>query len=191
MVTFLFQYVFFGLGLFCLFGIIFSFIILFRLLRMFRSIKFINKMFAVLFLVNSIASLVTFRWLFEIGFRNFPAENMHSSSKPSDGLVRACRSFIIALFAGQVTLVAGNSGILFCRFIYVRHATGLVEGGEGLFHRLVTVLVTCFTLQFNFIFPISGLIKYYDTYPLNMLKASISQEKNSLAYSFNAELRSI
>ena len=116
LLTFLFQYVFFGLGLFCLFGVIFSFIILFRLLRMFRSIKFINKMFAVLFLVNSIASLLTFRWLFEIGFRNFPAENMHSSSKPSDGLVRACRSFIIALFAGQVTLVAGNSGILFCSY---------------------------------------------------------------------------
>ena len=136
---------------------------------MFKNTKFINKMFTVLFLSNSLASLFTFKWLFEIAYLNLTSDNIAPSS---DRVLKACSFFTIMLFSSQIVLVGMNSGILFCRFIYIRHATGLMKEGRQLFHRLVMVLITCFTLQFLSIFPFSGLIKNYDLHSLKSMKVS-------------------
>ena len=122
--------------------------ILFQLIRMFNNTKFINKMLTVLFLFNSLASLLTFIWLFDIAYLNLISDDMAPTSDPSDHLLEACSYYIVTLFSSQVILVAGNAGISFCRFIYIRHTTGLVREGRQLFHRLVIILITCLPCNF-------------------------------------------
>ena len=169
-----FQFTLFGLCVFCLCGVIITIIIFFKLLWIFKDTQFINKMFTVLFCSNSLASLLTFKCLFEIAYLNLTSK-VRSSYEPPDHLLSLCTSFILTLYSSQVILVVGNAGILFCRFIYIRHARGLIKEGKRLFHWLVIVLVTCFSLQLLFFYPLLGFIKYYDVYPLNMARVRISR----------------
>ena len=163
------QYFLYGLSLLCLTGTAVSFIIFGKLTLMFKSTNFINKMFTVFFLCNSLLSSSCFFWLFKIGFQSF-SDSVKPSPTSEKDLINSCSYFLVTLFSSQVILITGNAGILFCRFLYVRHARGLVTEGVSIFHRLVIILVGCFTCQLLFLFPFSGLIKYYDIYPPNMRK---------------------
>jgi hypothetical protein len=61
---------------------------------------------------------------------------------------------------------------MFCRFIYTRYAIGFVSEGTSLFHRLVGVLIISFISQCPFLYPLSGLWKFYNIYPLNTIKVN-------------------
>ena len=62
---------------------------------------------------------------------------------------------------------------MFCRFIYARYASGFVASGTILFHRLAAILIVSFISQFILIYPLSGLWRFYNIYPLNMIKGKL------------------
>ena len=65
-----------------------------------------------------------------------------------------CKGLSLSLSTASAVATSLNLAILFCRFIYVRHALGLVTHGKKLFHNIVCVVTCTFILQHLFIYPI-------------------------------------
>ena len=153
----------------CAAGIISTCLICIRLLSMFKKTNFINKFYTVLFCFNCVSSLTVGSILLLIGQHNF-SEDIEPSTTPSPYLRSLCSGFLFASHGSNDVIINGNIAILFTRFVYVKHALGLVQEGIDLFHNLV-VLTSIFFLVFFFLgYPLHGFIRYYDHYPLNMIK---------------------
>jgi hypothetical protein len=55
-----------------------------------------------------------------------------------------------------------NTGMIFCRFIYVRYAKGLLSMGSNLFHCLVFLVTVTFFTHWFFMFPVRNLFLLED-----------------------------
>ena len=104
-------------------------------------------MFTILFFCNTLTSFTICYFLFEIGEENLSGKSQPSST-PSKELHSSCTFYILAWISSQQFLINGSVGIMFCRFIYARYASGLVASGTILFHRLAAILIVSFISQF-------------------------------------------
>ena len=68
-----------------------------------------------------------------------------------------------------------NLGIIFCRFIYVRYAHGLVADMGRLFHKIVLLAISVFTLHMLLIWPIQTMLSENDY--TDMIKGKICNRK--------------
>ena len=143
-----------------------------KLTLMFRLTTFINKLFTILFLCNTLTSFTICWFLFKIAELNF-SDSASPSPAPPEELHYLCKVYIVAWISSQQFMIVGNVGIIFCRFIYTRYARALVSEGTATFHGLSAVLIMSFTAQFILMYPFSGLWRFYSTYPLNMIKGRL------------------
>ena len=65
-----------------------------------------------------------------------------------------CKAWFMSITISTSLMASLNLALLFCRFIYVRYALGLVTHGTRLFHNIVCVVTCTFILQHLLIFPI-------------------------------------
>ena len=109
--------------------------------------SFINIIFMVLFCLNIFLSPLIVYFFFIIGITTFTEG---SSARIAD----SCQYYMQVWTSWNIFNAFGNIGMMFCRFIYVRYATGLVKNGTKLFHILVCCVSGTFTLQWLGIQPL-------------------------------------
>ena len=160
-----------ALEILCFSGVSLTAFIFVKLHKMNKTTTFINRMYAILFLCNAFISFTICYFLFRIGDNNLSGK-IQPSSEPSTDLHFFCRFYVLTWLSSQTFLIIGNIGIMFCRFIYTRYAIGLVSEGTSLFHRLVGVVTISFMFQCLFLYPFSGLWRFYNIYPLNTIKGN-------------------
>ena len=65
-----------------------------------------------------------------------------------------------------------NLGLLFCRYIYVRYAHGLVSHGKVLFHKIIVLVVLTFLCQQVIMFPMREYL-FVQKFPFHNVIGSI------------------
>ena len=104
-------------------------------------------MFMVPFCLNIFLSPLIVYFFFIIGITTFTEG---SSARIAD----SCHYYLQVWTSWNTLNAFGNIGMMFCRGIYVRYATGLVTNGTKLFHILVCCVSGTFTLQWLGIQPL-------------------------------------
>jgi hypothetical protein len=85
-----------------------------------------------------------------------------------------------------------NLGILFCRFIYVRYGHGLVADMGSLFHKVVLLGISAFTVHWLLVWPVKTVLSKEDY--TNIIKGKICnqipfQEFNSSSIQFHVKAK--
>ena len=120
-----------------------------RLIKQGKKMNFINVFITVYFLINAINANIYLHFLFRLGRKQFFQKG--AALEESRALCEHYISSWVTLYSiGGVP----NLGIMFCRFIYVRYAHGLVDDMGKLFHKVVALALPMFTLQPLLMWPI-------------------------------------
>ena len=128
-----------------------------QLLKQGKKINFINLFLTVYFLINTINASIYVHFLFRLGREQFFQKG--ATQEESRVLCEYYISSWVTLYSiGGVP----NLGIMFCRFIYVRYGHGLVEDMGKLFHKIVAMALSVFTLQALLMWPIHAAISDND-----------------------------
>ena len=130
-----------------------------RLFKQGKKINFINLFLTAYFLINTVNASIYLHFLFRLGRKQF----FQKGAAQEESRVRVlCEHYI----SSWVTLysIGGvpNLGIMFCRFIYVRYGHGLVEDMGKLFHKIVALALSVFTLQALLMWPIHATLSDND-----------------------------
>ena len=124
-------------------------------------------MFSAIFFLNIfLVPLMTY-FFFEIGMENFSQD-----AKSSADTIEGCKNYLTIWLTCIILNAFFNIGMLFCRFVYVRYANGLIMNGKKLFHILVCCVTGAFLFQWLDIQPLQYHFFLKD-YPMNLLKGYI------------------
>ena len=116
------------------------------------ELTFINSLLAMQFLGNALLSLMYAPLLFRLR-RNFDNQNNEDRST-------LCVENYYMWMALYTFGAIPNIGIIFCRFIYARYAHGLLKDKGKLFHKVVLLVISIFSLHWLLVCiikPIVGL----------------------------------
>ena len=129
-------------------------------------------MFIVSFLIDYV--IVSFRifFLFNAGYTSF-----FTNLSNVESYLKDCRMYMLTWAMDTIISIFLHFGMLFCRFIYARYATGLEAMGKKLFHGLVCLVKTTFCLQWLLFYPIKNLF-LAENYPLNTVQGRICAKTN-------------
>ena len=141
-----------------------------------RNLTFLNTMYTMVFFIDIFIGYFGTYFLFKVGFSNFSVD-----STPFASILYDCKNFLTIWLANGSFKVIFHVGMMFCRFIYARYATGLVTEGMRLFHGLVFVFIGIFSLQLLLIWPIQYTF-FVKEYPLNMIKGKICTQTNIVEF---------
>ena len=128
-----------------------------RLLKEGKKINFINLYLTVYFLINTFNASIHLHLLFRLGRKQF----FQKGAAPGESKV-LCEHYISSWVVLHGIGGVPNLGIMFCRFIYVRYSHGLVEDMGKLFHKIVVLALSVFTLQIQLMWPIQAAFSDYD-----------------------------
>ena len=108
----------------CLIGLNISGSIFIKLFRLRKRSDIINTMFLIHIFVTSV--LVPFRVFsfFQLGYSHFVRDQADYEED-----IQVCKFYIVTS-----ATICINTGIVFCRFIYVCYPKGLLSMGSNLFH---------------------------------------------------------
>ena len=133
-------------------------ILFWRLAAHGRKISFINLLLALKFLLLALGSFCCAYFLFQLGFEHF-FEEEDSSSEVNSYL---CKTYLTSYMITYTFVTYPNLGIIFCRFIYIRYAQGLVDDMGKLLHRVILLSITVFSLHWMLIWPIRTVLSDED-----------------------------
>ena len=117
-------------------------ILAWRMLYQGRSLSFFGLLFAMQFMINTMFSSSYISVFFEIG-----EEHLFNDNIDSQHIADLCNDYFFYWTSTYVLNLMPNMCILFCRFIYVRYAHGLVADMGRLFHQLVFLVIAMFSLH--------------------------------------------
>ena len=124
-------------------------------------------MFMTIFILNIILVPLMIHYFFQIGMESFTKD-----TQCPDQELDSCKNYITIWMICSILNVLFNNGIIFCRFIYIRYANGLVTNGKKLLHILISCITGAFTFQWIGIQPLKYRFSN-DNYPMNLLKGYI------------------
>ena len=155
------------LEIICYAGINLSLLIVVKLVRMKHSLNTINMMFIASFLLNYVLASLRIFYLFNIGTTSFVDNLSNVESYFGD-----CKMYNLTWAMDSILSVFIHFGMMFCRFIYARYATGLETIGKRLLHGLVYIVTTTFCLQWLLIYPIKNIL-LEENYPLHVIQGHL------------------
>ena len=106
-------------------------------------------------------------FFFEVAIENFTQETAAPARVMGD-----CKAYLTIWLSCIILNYFVNNGMLFCRFIYARYATGLITNGKKLFHILVCCGTGAFLFQWLGIQP----FQYHfggGNFPMNLWKGYV------------------
>ena len=124
-------------------------------------------MFLVFFLLDSVIMCFRIFFFFNVGHASFDNALLNN-----DQYIKDCKFSIITTAISSIISIYLNLGMMFCRFIYARYASGLELFGKNLFHGLVCIVSGTFCLQGLLFMPVKNIFLTKD-YPLNIIQGQI------------------
>ena len=143
-------------------------VICWKLLKQRRNISFINLLLAFHFFLTTILSYVLAHFLIEIG-----KANLFESGLDKEAMFTSCQHYITSYLTVYTMSTVPNIGIIFCRFIFVRYAHGLLEDMGTLFRKIALLTIGIFTVHNLLVWPTQAL--FSKTNYGNMLKKKICE----------------
>ena len=140
-----------------------------RLLKQGWNLSFINLLLAIHFFMNSINSYIYIYLLFDIGSKQL----FDKETDPEDISV-VCKYYISSWLALYTIGSIPSLGIVFCRFIYARYSHGLVADMGKLFHKIVLIGISMFTLHWILVWPLGTKVSKNDY--KNIIKGQICNQ---------------
>ena len=113
-----------------------------QMLRQGRSLSFLGGLLGLQFLINAVCGTLYANVLFKL-----LDEYTFDLNKISPHMSLLCNEYFICSTSANVLNLMPNLCIIFCRFIYVRYAHGLVADRGRLLHILVSLSITMFTFH--------------------------------------------
>ena len=120
-----------------------------RLIGLGRGLTFINVLLAIQFLIGTFTSFFCSLALFNLGSSQLFEYHVD---------INSCKLYLTIYLVAYTLAGYLNLGSIFCRFIYVRYAQGLIKDKGKLFHQLVLVMITFFSLHWVLIWPIRTVL---------------------------------
>ena len=120
-----------------------------RLLKQGKELTFINLLLAIQFLINLININIYLHFFFQISSTRFFPDH-----EKNEDVTFTCNYYINSSLGLYITGSLPSFGIVFCRFIYVRYAHGLLADKGRLFHKIVLLAIFVFTLHGLLIWPL-------------------------------------
>ena len=151
----------------------------YRLYCMKKGMTIINSLLAVQFLVDGILCFAYVHYLMQIGRNHYEEWRRLSTKELQSQQKQSCLKFIQTFLTLDAISVLPLIGIIFCRFVYVRYAHGLLHDMGKLFHRILIVASFCFTLHWLLIWQLEPIIT--DNKFLNHTKEKICNKKIPLS----------
>ena len=134
-----------------------------RLLRLWKTLTFINLLYVIIFLGNIINVAIMIYFFFNIGYIAMIDGKVINSTHHAykicfkddmEELGFNCQHFINSFMVTNLVIGVPSCAIMFCRFIYSRYAHGLGPDKSKLFNKLVVLVMVVFTLHLVLIWPI-------------------------------------
>ena len=151
------------------------------LFQMRKSSTFISTMFLIHIFTTSVLGPLRIYFFFNIG-------NSHFVTKQSNIVedIQVCKFYIVTSGLHLMFSIFINTGMIFCRFIYVRYAKGLLSMGSKLLHVLVYLLIGTYFLRWLLMFLIPNFFLLEDV-DLNSIQKRICTKNrtDSSPYSQN------
>ena len=141
----------------CFSGVTISWYIFIKIFRIRKRSNIINNMSLLHLFITSVLVPVRIFTFFHIGYSHF---HIHQTNPKEN--IQVCKLYIITSGINLGFSIFMNLGIVFCRFIYARYATGLLSMGSNLFHSLLCIVVGAFILHGLLQFPIRNLFLLED-----------------------------
>ena len=138
-----------------------------------KSSTFISTLFLIHIFTTSVLGPLRIYFFFNIG-------NSHFVTKQSNIVenIQVCKFYIVTSGLHLMFSIFINTGMIFCRFIYVRYAKGLLSIGPKLFHVLLMyLLIGTYFLIFLSMFPIQNFFLLEDV-ELNNIQKRICTKTN-------------
>ena len=136
-----------------------------RLIGLGRGLTFINVLLAIQFLISTFTSFFCSLALFNLGSSQLFESHVD---------INSCKLYLTIYLVAYTLAGYLNLGSIFCRFIYVRYAQGLIKDKGKLFHQLVLVMITFFSLHWVLIWPIRTVLSN-ESYR-SLIKGKICQQ---------------
>ena len=168
----------------CLFSSVFYWILTIRLFLLAKNSNVINHLLDVQFLLNLISSCVFVFFLFDLG-----AAHILDLERDSETIRIKCENFFFSWLILYTLTTFPSIAILFCRFIYVRYAQGLLIDMGRLLHNLVRLSMAFFITYWILVWIIkpavvedeySSTIK--GTFPIRNIISRICQSNQRWSY---------
>ena len=160
----------------CICGVNISGSIFLKLFRIRKRSNIINTLFLVHIFITSV--LVPFRifTFFQLGYSHFVRDQ---SDYEED--IQTCKFYIVTSATNLMFSICINTGMVFCRFIYVRYAKGLLSMGSNMFHGLVYLVICIYFLDCIFMFPVRNFFLMEDV-DLNNIQKRVCTKTNITWY---------